>query len=114
VVQGAREGQADPALTTPLAGKHLEWPGVRAASRKEGVADMPPGKGTRRVYTVETDPLRRSDPWTRWSATLWSTVTSVSLDGFPRKDFLAGLFGEKRYSRSHQWLRQLWHTFIDH
>jgi hypothetical protein len=56
VVQGAREGQADPPLTTPRAGKHLEWPGVRSASRQEGVADMPPGKGTRRVYTVETDP----------------------------------------------------------
>jgi hypothetical protein len=26
------------------------------SSRHEGVTDMPPGKGTRRVYTVETDP----------------------------------------------------------
>lgn len=52
----AHTGRADPPLTTPLAGKHLKWPGVRSASRQEGVTDMPPGKGTRKVYTVETDP----------------------------------------------------------
>jgi hypothetical protein len=31
-------------------------PGVRSASRQEGVTDMPQGKGTGKVYTVETDP----------------------------------------------------------
>lgn len=34
-----------------------EWPGVRSASHgQEGVADMPPGKGARKVFTVGTDP----------------------------------------------------------
>jgi len=28
---------------------------IFSASWQEGVTDMPPGKGTRRVYTVETD-----------------------------------------------------------
>jgi hypothetical protein len=52
----AHTGQADPPATTPPGGKHLERPGVRSASGQEGVAGMPPSKGTRRVYTVETDP----------------------------------------------------------
>jgi hypothetical protein len=34
-----------------------DGPGVRSASHdREGVADMPPGKGARKVYTVGTDP----------------------------------------------------------
>ena len=39
-----------------LPNRLVEWPGVRSASRQEGVTDMPQRKGTRRVYTVETDP----------------------------------------------------------
>jgi len=35
---------------------NVECAGVGSASRQEGVPDMPPGKGTRRLYTVETDP----------------------------------------------------------
>jgi hypothetical protein len=47
---------ADPPLTTPLAGKHLEMAGCTLSVTAGRVTDMSPGKGTRKVYTVETDP----------------------------------------------------------
>jgi hypothetical protein len=47
---------ADPPLSTSLAGKHWKWTGCTLSVTAGRVTDMPQGKGTRKVYTVETDP----------------------------------------------------------
>ena len=45
------------AYPSPLVGIHLEMAGCTlGVTRREGVADMPPGKGKRKVYTVGPDP----------------------------------------------------------
>jgi hypothetical protein len=52
----ANSCRPDPPLSTSLAGKHWKWTGCTLSVTAGRVTDMPQGKGTRKVYTVETDP----------------------------------------------------------